>query len=341
MSQTAMPHNRLGIDYRNVPPRRISLPTGIIDAHTHVHGVDNARTFLQAADAYGIGQIWTMAPLEDIDALNAAFPNRFRYIAVPQWQKGGPTEEFANDWMHRLDAFYEKGARLFKLHMAPGTRKRWQLDFHHPIIHRITQHAYNLGYHFMTHVGDPLAWFHGTGKYADGSHGGSFENQFTGLDQLLEQYPDRIHMGAHMGGSLEDLPALTRRMEKFPHYIIDSSATKWIVRAIAEGDPAAIKAFILRFQDRILFGSDLVVADKYDFDHYASRYWTHLHLWETDYRDQSPIEDPDAGKGFNPQTRTFDTARADGTPRLVGLNLPPDVLTKLYRTNAQRWLPVA
>ncbi len=48
------PHNRLGINYRVVPPRKI--PGLIIDAHTHTREPALTREFLRAADAYGIGK---------------------------------------------------------------------------------------------------------------------------------------------------------------------------------------------------------------------------------------------------------------------------------------------
>lgn len=324
---TGLPYNRLGLDYRRGLPQKVSLPGGIVDAHTHVHlgtGGQLARTFVEAADVYGIGPIWTMTPLEEVDALNAQYPGRFSYIAVPHWQSGGATEEFISDWMRRLDAFYLKGSRIFKLHMAPGTKKRWSMDFRHPLIHRIMKHAYELGYHFMSHVADPKDWFVPPARYSSVPDYGTFDQQFTPLEEVLAQFPDRIHLGAHMGGSLEDLPALTARMHKYPNYILDTSATKWIIRAIAQQPTGAITEFFTTFQDRIIFGSDLVIGDKLNFDHYASRYWVQRMQWESDYSGPSPIEDPDA---------------PNQDPRLLGLNLPAEVLTKIYRTNALRWLP--
>ena len=62
----------------------------------------------------------------------------------------------------------------------------------------IAQFAYDRGFHMMTHVGDPRAWFFGKGVYADGSFG-TFEGQFAMLERMLERYPDRIHMGGPHG----------------------------------------------------------------------------------------------------------------------------------------------
>ncbi|MHB1767653.1 MAG: amidohydrolase family protein [Phycisphaerae bacterium] len=320
-AEAVPPHNRLGINYRAVPHRKISGL--IIDAHTHTREPALTRDFLRAADAYGIGRIWTMAPLEDVDALREAFPGRFEFIAIPKWQNLGPGEDFVKEWRRRIDDFYARGSRLIKFHNAPGTQKRMGMNLDHPEMQSIMRQAYALGYHFMTHVGDPKAWF-GPGKKYDPKDGHkSYLEQFEMLDRMLEKYPDRVHLGAHIGGSLEELDQLQRRLDRFPHYVVDSSATKWIVRGIAEQPLEPVREFFIRNQDRILFGSDLVVGEKYDFDHYASRYWVHQQQWETSYHGESPIDDPDA---------------ANGIPQLHGLNLPATVLEKLYRGNAEKWL---
>ncbi|MGC8625336.1 MAG: amidohydrolase family protein [Phycisphaerae bacterium] len=318
---TVPPYNRLGINYRDIPQRKISGL--IIDAHTHTREPVLTRAFLRAADAYGIGKIWTMAPLEQVAALRAEFPGRFEFIAIPNWKTLAPCADFITDWRKRVDAFYALGACLIKFHNAPGTQQRMGMTLDHPEMQLMIRHAYELGYHFMTHVGDPKAWF-GPGRKYDPKDGHkSFADQFAMLDRMLEKYPDRVHLGAHIGGCVEDLKQLQLRLDRFPHYIVDSSATKWVVRGIAEQPLTPVREFFIRNQDRILFGSDLVVGENYDFDHYGSRYWVHQKQWETDYHGESPIADPDA---------------ANNTPLLHGLNLPVEVLEKLYRTNAEKWL---
>jgi hypothetical protein len=57
-------------------------------------------------------------------------------------------------------------------------------------------------------------------------------------------------------------------------------------------------------------------------DHYVSRYWCQRTLWESAWEGRSPIADPD----FDPEGET---------PTLRGLELPPDVLTRVYRENAR------
>ncbi|MEI7767555.1 MAG: amidohydrolase family protein [Phycisphaerae bacterium] len=317
-----LPHNRLGLDYHATPPGHFARPR--VDIHTHTREVALTRVMVDAARAYGVAKIVTMAPLEDVTALQTAFPGVFEFIAIPNWKAVSNSPAAMADWIERIAAFRQHGAKLIKFHMAPGTRRRWGVSLDDPAIRQVAQHAYDLGYAFMSHVGDPKSWFTNPSKYGDGSYG-SFADQFAPLDRFLAAYPDRVHMGAHMGGSLEDLPALAQRLDRYPNYIVDTSATKWIIRAIAEGERNQLREFFLRYQDRILFGSDLVVGEHYDWDHYASRYWTHWQQWETTYRGPSPIADPDA---------------RNGDPQLVGLDLPDAVLEKIYLTNAQRWLDI-
>ncbi|MGN6371304.1 MAG: amidohydrolase family protein [Phycisphaerae bacterium] len=340
MPDAPSPDNRLGLNYRQPPAHKALPPGGIIDAHNHAGEPAFTQHMVDAAAAYGITQFYTMAPLEQVVPLKQQFPGKFRFIAVPNWKRDMPVPDasFFADWRKRLEAFREHGAGLIKFHAAPGTCRRWQITLDDPRIQDIAKHAYDLGYNFMTHVGDPNAWFYGKGPYSDGTYG-TPASQFAMLERMLDKYPDRLHLGAHMGGSLENLDALARRLEKYPHYILDSSATRWMVRAVAEQSPTAVRDFFIAFQDRIVFGSDNVALNERSFDHYASRYWAHLKLWESDYDAESNIDDPDAGKGFNPKTGQFDPAKADNLPRLRGINLPPEVLHKLYRANADRLLP--
>lgn len=312
---TPHPANRLGIDYRDVPRRRVDCR--IVDIHSHVYAGTTAPTFFDAALRYGISKVVTMAPLDHVSALRAAYGPRLGFIAIPRWRQINSTDEFRTGWMRDLDRFRELGATRMKFWMAPPMRERLGLTLDHPFIEPVIRHALDLGYHFMVHVGDPSEWFEPGGRYENHAVFGSKRDQYVQLEWLLERVRPRTVIGAHMGGTIEDPDFLATLLERHPNYYIDSSATKWVARGVSR-HPERVRELMIRFQDRILFGSDLVVDDKYDFDHYASRYWTHLMLWETAHRGESPIEDPDG-----PQP-----------PRLAGVDLPADVLRKLYDTNA-------
>ena len=314
-NQARSPANRLGLDYRQVPPRKLSMP--IIDAHTHVKHVDWAPAFLEAADAYGIANVVSMTPLEQVDPLRAAYPGRFEFIAIPNWRDQAMTESFRTQWMKNLETFRQKGARLCKFWMAPYLRGEHGLTLDHEFVRPVVRLALDLGFEFMVHVADPSLWWDKGGKYVDTAKFGTKRDQYPQLEWFLETVAPRTVIGAHMAGYIEYPEFLQSLLDRYPHLVLDCSATKWIVREVARR-PDALRDFVLRNADRILFGSDIVVDEKYDFEHYASRYWAHLTMWETPYRGESPIEDPDA----------------PDPPRLAGVDLPENVLRRFYRENA-------
>jgi hypothetical protein len=171
----------------------------------------------------------------------------------------------------------------------------------------------------MVHVGDPTVWWRAGGKYADTTKFGTKTEQYTQLAYFCETVSPRLVIAAHMGGNVEDPACLQTLLDRHPNLHLDTSATKWIVREVAR-QPERVREFVVRNAERILLGSDNVVEDKYDFDHYASRWWAQRTLWETAYRGESPIDDPDA----------------EQPPRLAGVELPDEVLEKVYRGNVAR-----
>jgi predicted TIM-barrel fold metal-dependent hydrolase len=311
------PANRLGLDYRAVPPRRVTGP--IIDFHAHLHHGPTVGAFFEAADCYGIHKIVTMTPLDEIAPLESAAPGRLAYIAIPRWRSMAKSTTFQEQWLADVHAFAERGARCMKFWVAPPMRGTHGLTLEDPFFAPLIAAGLELGLHFMIHVGDPDEWFAGGGRYADASKFGTKRDQYRQLEFLLERVAPRPVIAAHLGGCAEDPDFLQELLDRYPHLLLDSSATKWIVRAVAR-QPQRLRAFVIRNQDRILFGSDLVVGEAYDFEHYASRYWVHQVLWESAYDGESPIEDPDA----------------PDPPRLRGLDLPLDALEALYRGNAAR-----
>jgi predicted TIM-barrel fold metal-dependent hydrolase len=312
------PANRIGLDYRALPARRLPQ-VRLIDVHTHVRMCPTTDLFFQAAGAYGVERIVSMSPLDDVDALRAAYPGRLDFIAIPRWREFAATDAFRQQWLRDLSAFREKGARVMKFWVAPPLRGQHGLTLEHEFVQPVIREALDLDYNFMIHAGDPSVWWQPGARYADVAKFGTKRDQYRQLEFLLQTVAPRFVIGAHMGGNVEDPDFLQDLLDRYPNYYLDSSATKWIVREVAR-QPQRVREFVLRNQDRILFGTDLVIADANDFDHYASRYWAHQMMWETPYRGESPIDDPDA----------------EQPPQLAGLDLPADVLKKLYRENALR-----
>jgi predicted TIM-barrel fold metal-dependent hydrolase len=234
-----------------------------------------------------------------------------------------------DDAVYRLlDRFLELGVEIIKFWSAPRGRERglivdapWRIE--------AARRARAAGVRIvMVHVGDPDAWFRT--MYSDAAKFGTKPEQYVGLERLMQEFPDLTWIGAHMGGDPEHPEHLEALLERYPNFYLDTSATKWQVREVS-ARPGAIRDLILRYPDRFLFGSDLVTRHDLDREHYVSRYWAQRTLWESAWEGLSPIADPD----YTPPPCGPTT-----TP-LVGLNLPLDVLEKVYIRNASRVLGIS
>jgi hypothetical protein len=284
----------------------------VIDAHTHLVANRHADAWFDAAKHFGIDAFVSMTPLEEAVSIQRNWPGRVQFITIPKWQ-----EPSFDDWLRRLESFYNIGSRILKFHMAPGTMhaRGWRLDS--PGIRKIMNEAVSRGMILMSHVGDPDTWYHG--KYSDHAKYGTRDEHYQLWEDALREHKDHPWLGAHLGGNPEDLSRLQRLLDTYPNLYLDNSATRWMVREISARRDAA-REFIIRNQDRILFGSDQVSGDDRGFDFLASRFWCHRKLWETAYVGPSPILDPDLP--------------ADQQPTMRGLALPDAVLQKLYHDNA-------
>jgi hypothetical protein len=360
VTEPIRPANRLNLDYRAEAARFASRPAGvpgIIDVHTHINGLDAAKIYKQAADAYGITQIYSMTKLEECEPIRDMLEGRIRYIAVPNyWSEEDRAAEMTTGFAKRIEQYRALGSRIVKFWVAPrsqdlaeemGDRTLMRLNAPHNL--DAMQAATDLGMMFMTHVADPDTWFRT--KYSDASRYGTKAQQYEPLEEVLERFT-QPWIAAHMGGWPEDLEFLTGLLERHDNLFLDSSATKWMVRELSKHSRDELIAFLRRFKGRILFGSDIVSADEHlappdpeqreiyhransrdeAFELYASRYWALRTMYETDYDGESPIADPDLAM--------IDEARYSelDAPPLRGKSLPDDVLRDLYHDAAHALL---
>ena len=310
----ASEYNRAGIDFRRPMPRP-KVRGLVIDFHCHLLARRHAEAWFEAADHYGIDCFLSMTPFEEVVDLLRDYGRRVHFIAVPKFRDDSP--RWVEDWLSRLEMFYNLGSRIMKFHAAPQTmlyRGHWLDD---PIMKPLFREAVDRKIAIMTHIGDPNTWYRG--KYLDTAKYGSREDHYRMWEGLLNEYRGTPWVGAHMGGNPEDLPRLQSLLDRFPDLMLDCSATRWMVREISAQRDAA-REFFIRNQDRIIFGSDQVSGDDRSFDFLASRFWAHRKMWETAYIGPTPIFDPDLSE--------------EQQPILKGLALPDEVIQKLYHNNA-------
>ncbi|GIW75493.1 MAG: hypothetical protein KatS3mg104_0556 [Phycisphaerae bacterium] len=311
-------HNRLGLNYR-LPIPRPKVRGVVVDYHTHLLAHRHLPEWIDAMNHFGIDAFCTMTPLEEAVRIKRDLGDRVHFIAIPRW--GNDSPDWVDDWLRRLECFYNLGSRIIKFHMAPGTMHRNRYDLEHPGIQRIIREAVDRNMILMSHVGDPDLWYQN--RYADTSKFGTRERHYQIWEAQLQAHRDRVWIGAHLGGNPENPERLQELLDKYPNLYLDLSATRWMVREVSLRRDQ-MRDFVIRYQDRLLWGSDQVSGDNRDFDFLASRLWCHRKLWETAYIGPSPILDPDLD--------------LDHQPVLRGLALPDEVLQKIYHDNTVRVL---
>jgi uncharacterized protein len=145
------------------------------------------------------------------------------------------------------------------------------------------------------------AW-HGT---VDVTH----EQLMEWFENIIAKHPNTTFIGAHVGMHYEHLFTGARWLDRYPNLYFDISAScKHLGR-----QPYTARKFLIRYQDRILFGTDIGRSPQPDVYRYMFR------VLETDDEYFDHVE-PRAGIGW----------------KLYGLYLPDQVLEKIYSLNARK-----
>ncbi len=134
-------------------------------------------------------------------------------------------------------------------------------------------------------------------------------------DRVLARYPRLRVVGCHLGSNEEDLDRLARRLDTFPNFAVDLAAR---VRYLALGDREKVRQFVLKYQDRILYGTDFTLGPGDDTRAAQSLQRTHLRDWSFFATEE---------------TATYQDRSVQG------LALPETALRKIFHDNGGRWLP--
>lgn len=149
----------------------------------------------------------------------------------------------------------------------------------------------------------------------------SYEQQIAARDRMLSRHPDLTFVGAHLGSLEWSVDELAKRLDEFPNMAVDMAARIGHLQYQARKDHDKVRRFFLKYQDRLLYGTDQAVGAR--SDPAAVRARAH-EIWARDWR-------------FLTTDETLRAPEVNGAFR--GLKLPRSVVDKLYRGNAERWFP--
>ena len=195
-----------------------------------------------------------------------------------------------------------------------------------PVWFPIWQTCGELGLPVIIHTADPMAFFDPIGpdnerfeellRHPDWSfHGDQFparEALLKARNNVIKRFERTKFIGAHVANSSEDLAAVGRWLDAFPNLTVE------IASRIAElgRQPFTARAFFLKYQDRILFGTDGPWSEVR-----LAYYWRFLETQDEYF--------PYSEKQPQPQ----------GFWNIYGVDLPDDVLQKIYFLNAFDVIP--
>jgi len=322
-----------------------------IDAHVHVHP-GMAEVLRDIMEANNLGGVVNLGILEIFDipfqegmrAFRRVLGDRFVYFTTPDFRDTAPGfgERMAEDLGRKVEA----GAAGLKIFKELGLRHR-DADGHlipvdDPRLDPLWARAGELGVPVLIHTADPVAffqpldernerweelrlhpdWHFGKPEFPD------HDTLLTQRNRVIERHPDTIFIGAHLGNYPEDLAYVDDCLDRYPNFFVDTSAR---IGEIGRHPPEEVRAFFIKHQDRILFGTDLTLgwdlfeeeeSERETLEGLVGFYEAHWRFFETDDRQ---IEYP----GYPTQ----------GQWKVDAIGLPDEVLVKLYTRNARRLIP--
>jgi len=146
----------------------------------------------------------------------------------------------------------------------------------------------------------------------------SYTEIINARDNMLEKHPNLRIVGAHLGSLEWDVDELAKRLDKYPNFAVDMSAR---ICHFQVQNREKVRNFIIKYQDRLLYGTDLGVNDNNDMQ----KLKINLHNnWMADWKYFTTDQELTSNKVNIP---------------FRGLKLDTTVLKKIYYENALTWYP--
>lgn len=304
-----------------------------VDVHSHQWRLRPGKvdTLVQEMDAMNMQVMVNLSGgsgdrlKETVAMMKGQYPERFVVFANIDFDDmddpGWGTRTAA-----QLEADVQNGAQGLKIFKNLGMFVRDaagnRVHTDDPRIDPVWEKCAELGIPVLIHTGEPAPFFEAHDQYNERwlelkqypnrkrppSEFGTWEAMMAEQHNLFRKHPNTIFINAHLGWMGNDLARLGSLLDEIPNMYTEVGA----VLAELGRQPRFAREWLIKYQDRVLFGKDswrpaeyhvyfrtFETADEY-FDYYRKR---HAH-W-----------------------------------KIYGLDLPDEVLRKLYYKNAARIIP--
>ncbi|MBZ5542542.1 MAG: amidohydrolase [Acidobacteriia bacterium] len=327
------PQSMLHVPVHNI--QRARFP--VIDVHNHVN---DARGSLQerippadvvaTMDHCNIKTIviltgeWGESLQKVVDEMVKPYPGRFMVFTQLDWTNLD-APDFGQQIVRQIDDAVARGARGLKITKEFGLLVRYKsgklLTIDDPKLDPIWEECGRLGIPVAIHVTDPEAFFHPLDntneryeELIDNPDWLFYGPKFPSKEAILEarnrmfaRHPNTTFISLHVGNWPENLDYVSDVLNRLPNAVVEFGARE----AELGRQPRRARKFFLQYQDRILFGTDMAPS--------GELYRNYFRWLETgdEYFD-------------------YYAAPEQGRWKIYGLDLPDEVLEKVYHLNAER-----
>ena len=242
---------------------------------------------------------------------------------------------FRAQTIHELDADFSAGAVAVKIYKVMGMQMKsragkWVMA-DDPAFEPIYRHIGEQNRSIIAHLAEPdSCWQAPNPASPDYSYYKEHPEEYAyahpewpskvsilkARDHVLAENPKLRLIGAHLGSMETNVDDIAKRLDAYPNFAVDMAAR---IPYFMLQPRDKVRAFLLKYQDRVLYATDLVVLPRSDtkktLSEFRSTYARDWKFFSTDQQVQY------LGHSYR------------------GLALPPDVLRKLFHDNALHWFP--
>lgn len=308
----------------------------VIDIHSHINDAGmitrphpQAKDIVEWMDKRNIKQIvilsgaWGEKLQRVLDEMVKPYPERFVVFTQLDYSRSAEPD-FAKSMVTQIRDAVKRGARGLKITKQLGLIARDKdgklIRVNDPALDPIWSECGRLGIPVAIHVGDPVAFFDpidaNNERYEQlvkrpeyRFSGGDFPSHHTlieDLEQVFRKHAGTQFVSLHVGNWPENLDYVSDMLRRCPNVVVEFGARS----AELGRQPNRTRRFFREFPDRVLFGCD---------GNTEGIYPTYFRWLETD------------DDYFN----YYGGSPGQGRWMIYGLNLPDDVLEKIYHLNAE------
>ena len=325
------PRSTLVVEESPVPRARYP----VIDVHSHHRpgvSVDRWHGVVEDMDVLNLQVLVNLsggsgATLERCVDTIAASDHPHRMVCFANLDFGGGVSPGfgarAAAQLERDVAAGAAGLKFFKnfgIDVRDGNGDRVPVD--HPELDPVFETAGRLGIPVLMHIGEPQSFYDPVDRFNErwleltllpdrrlpAHRYPGFETMMAERDRRFARHPETRFIAAHMGWHANDLGRLGRLLDELPNVWVETGAILYELGR----QPWTGREFFTTYQDRVLFGKDRFAPEEFPF------YW----------------------RTFETRDEYFDYYRRyHAFWQMYGMDLPDDVLRKLYYENALTLIP--